>query len=935
MPLYTELTSCQAYLQQYENAPRPTSSVTVYGRDYQSVDIGTGETSVRTVGEEYGTENRDNVLLFAASEGSLTYEIEIPQTGCYCLYFSYLPIPSATSSVSFSVAIDGKVPYDTASRATLNKVFVNDGEQRFDDYGNQIRPAQHQTALWCESALSDTDGMWNEPLCFYLEAGTHEIGFQIEKGWFALDSFTFRNPEPLPDYAACRRASDETAEDTLLRLEGENAACKSDAALFPTADNSSYLVSPASPSRTVYNTIGAGNWRKAGQTISWTIPAAQITRNGWYRVAFKARQNEIRGFCSNRRLYLDGKVPCKELDCIRFPYSNKWQTVIPTDADGNSVELYLTAGEDHTLTLEVIPGDIGASLRRLDTAVRELRTDYRRILMLTSPNPDKYTDYYVHERIPGLLPDFTRLSEELRQIRTEIESLSGSKGSEAAAIERMSVILDACIERPLRIPDYLGQIRDNLTALSAWMYESREQPLEIDYIEIASPDCQFSSSKENPFRQAGFGVQRFFSSFFHDYTALSDDAGEDTIEVWVALGREQALAVKTLTDSLYNPTHETKISVNLVVGGIVEASLAGKGPDAALFLGGEFPVNLAARGLLTDLTQFPDYDKTAAQFAEQAAVPYTYQEGVYGLPLTQSWAMLFYRKDILAELGFDRPPETWDELIAMLPALQRNYMEAGLVLPVVSGTNAAISPATETGHTFAALMLQNGAGYYDAEQTRTTFDSIPAVQAFEKWTDFYTKYSFEQTYDAFSRFRTGEYPLVIADYGFCNQLAAAAPELRGLWDFTSIPGTVQPDGSISHAVNSTSSGAVIFDKCKDKQAAWEYLQWFTSEEVQAEFGLQTESLLGQMGRYAAANTAARQKLPWSAAEQRKLTAAQEELREIPVTPASYAVTRGIMNAFRETVNNHENPRDTLLWYNREINAEITRKRENLGVETQP
>ena len=74
-----------------------------------------------------------------------------------------------------------------------------------------------------------------------------------------------------------------------------------------------------------------------------------------------------------------------------------------------------------------------------------------------------------------------------------------------------------------------------------------------------------------------------------------------------------------------------------------------------------------------------------------------------------------------------------------------------------------------------------------------------------------------------------------------------------------------------------------------------------------------------------------QELSWTKEEQHTLLAAQEELREIPIIPASYAVTRNIMNAFRETVNSHENPRDTLLWYNRDINNEITRKRENLGL----
>ncbi len=439
--------------------------------------------------------------------------------------------------------------------------------------------------------------------------------------------------------------------------------------------------------------------------------------------------------------------------------------------------------------------------------------------------------------------------------------------------------------------------------------------------------------KENLLKSASFGWQKFYASFFEDYTTLTDESDEDTINVWVSLGRDQAQVIKNLVESEFVTETGISVSVNLVVGGVVEATLAGKGPDVALFLGGEFPVNLAARGLLVDLTQFDDYEEITERFQENATVPYQYDGGSYGLPLSQSWAMMFYRKDILSELGFTSAPETWDDLIDMLPALQRNYMYVGLVLPVVSGTNATISAATESGHTFAALLLQSGVSYYNESQTETNFDSIEAVQAFETWTDFYTKYGFEQTYDGFSRFRTGEYPIVIADYTFYNQLSVASPEIKGLWDFTLIPGTVQEDGTVSHAVNSTSSGAVIFNKCSNIEGAWEFIKWFTSTEVQVEYGTQIEGLLGQLGRYTTANVEALSQLSWSKSELETLLAAQSELEEIPIIPASYAVTRNIMNAFRETVNNNENARDTLLWYNRDINAEITRKRENLGLDT--
>jgi len=284
--------------------------------------------------------------------------------------------------------------------------------------------------------------------------------------------------------------------------------------------------------------------------------------------------------------------------------------------------------------------------------------------------------------------------------------------------------------------------------------------------------------------------------------------------------------------------------------------------------------------------------------------------------------MMFYRTDILSELGYDHPPETWDELMKMLPAIQRNYMNAGLVLPPNN-----ISPATEAGHTFAMLMLQNGKSYYNDDLTATSFDSVEAYRCFEQWTDFYAKYSFEQSYDAFSRFRTGEYPIVIANYTFFNQLEEASPEIRGLWDFCQVPGTLRADGTVSHAVNSSGSGAVVFSSAENQEGAWEFVKWFTSTEVQTELGMRLEGLNGLMGRFDTADPQALRQLSWSEDEISRLMDQYEELAEIPIIPSSYAVTRNIMNAFREVVNDGENPRDMLLWYNRDINDEIERKNE--------
>ena len=88
-----------------------------------------------------------------------------------------------------------------------------------------------------------------------------------------------------------------------------------------------------------------------------------------------------------------------------------------------------------------------------------------------------------------------------------------------------------------------------------------------------------------------------------------------------------------------------------------------------------------------------------------------------------------------------------------------------------------------------------------------------------------------------------------------------------------------------------------------------------------------------MGRYATASTEVLTQLAWSSEEADTILTSMDELEEIPIIPASYSVTRNIMNAFREVVNNNENPRDTLMSYNRDINEEIARKRKNLGLDS--
>ena len=920
-------TSYTNYVKKYTNAARPDQTVEVLGKDYDPASVTDAQITVTTVDGE------NDVMQWANQEGSVSWTVNIPETGVYNIKMIYEALESNTNDVEFSLLIDGESPYATASRITLSKRWINESEIKQDSRQNDIRPGQISTPCWQETPLEDIDGLFNEPLEFYMEAGEHTITFESEKAEFAVKSFIFYQYEAPAAYTAPSDSDLTQAQGQKITLEGETAAYKSSRTLYPTADKSSYLTSSAngsSPTKTRYNTIGSGSWTQSTQTVTWEF---NVDKAGYYKIGIRGRQDQMRGMYSNRRLYVNGEVPCLEANQIKFYYDTDWSITTPKSENGDDLYFYLQAGTN-TISLEAVPGEIGEIMGNLDELVYNINSYYRQIRQITGPDPDEYNNYMIDTAIPSIVPDFKEYAKTLRDKKAEIEKLSGSGGTEAETLEKMAIVLDKCIKKPDLIPEMMSQIKDNITSVSSFVNQYREQPLEVDMIEVATSDQDFTSCDKSFFGSLGFGFKGFIGSFFEDYNALSDE-DESAMECWVMLGRDNAEALQQLISSEYNPTAKTKINLKLVQGGIVEATFAGKGPDLALFMGGDFPIQLAARGVLTDLTTFSDFDEVKTRFADDATVLYQYNGGTYGLPCDQTFPMLFYRSDILSEYGIDPATDlnTWDGLLNCPPTLQRNYLEVGFILPVMTSTGGTtqVSAITEPGNTFAMLLLQQGLNYYNEEQTKTTFDTQEAVNAFDTWTKFYTTYSFQQTYDAFTRFRTGDMPVVIQNYTFYNQLSVAAPEIKGCWGFQPVPGTVQEDGTINHAANSNGSGAIIFTKAADQEGAWDFIKWFTSTDAQVKYGNNIESILGTMGRYATANEEALQQLSWTTSEVNLLLDQLNSQVEIPIIPASYGVTRNVMNAFRAVVNDYDNARDTLFWYNKDINDEITRKLEDLGL----
>ena len=200
------------------------------------------------------------------------------------------------------------------------------------------------------------------------------------------------------------------------------------------------------------------------------------------------------------------------------------------------------------------------------------------------------------------------------------------------------------------------------------------------------------------------------------------------------------------------------------------------------------------------------------------------------------------------------------------------------------------------------------------------------------WTGFYSKQSLPAQYTFFQRFRSGEMPIALESYTSYNMLEVAAPELKGLWAMAPIPGLEQADGSIKNTAVASGTCAVMLQNSQNKDAAFRYLDWFTSTDAQVQYGLEIEAVLGSAGRYDTANMQAFEGLPWNTAQAAIIRNEWQGIVEIPQIPGSYYLDRCLTNAFRKTVYSNKNPRETLLSYDRELNAEIQRKREEFHLD---
>lgn len=870
------------------------------------------------------------------------WTITVAESGLYELQIEYLNLFGNDAKIQRKLTIDGLTPFKQANNLSLYRYFAEAGEITVNSIGDEVWPKQNEQLVWQTARVCDGQGVNTDPLRFYLSAGKHEIALSYVDQPVAIGSMAFVSPKTYKTYAEVAAEYEKLGysaapEGTLFKLQGEDSLWRSESVIRRESD-SDPKTEPRSGANRVLNVVGGYRWRLGNASVTWEL---DVPADGLYTIHLKVLQNNDAGMPSFRQIAIDGEIPFEEMKLYSFPYKDSWYGETLHGSDGAPYLYYLTEGK-HTLTMTVKLGAIGEIMRRTETDVQYLGAVQREIVKITGTEPDFNYEYDLYRTMPELSGQLTYLSGRLKECADLLSEISSEKTYMENNYRQIIDTLDSFAEDVDRIPKALSDLDNAQSNLGTYISSMEKCPLAVDYLAVTSPETTFDVVASNVFEKMAVTGENFVSSFTKDYDSvglITDASGTEqtVLDVWMARGTEWGEILKQMADEEFTP--ETGIVINLhvlptgqlstgSVNTIMLSVASHTAPDVAISVEYNLPSEFAFRDAVVDLSQFEDFEEVASQFYDSSLVPYTYQGGIYALPETMDFTCMIYRQDVLTELGLTLP-ETWEELYQkVLPTLYENNMSFSLPVDTSVSSN---SPGALRG--FTMLLLQLGGDYYHDGGASSALDTPEAYKAFKMWTDMYANYEIDAESNFFTRLRTGTMPIGIGNFTTYMQLLTSAPELYGCWSIAPVPGTKQADGSISHAVGTTANTAnIILSQSDKKDAAWQFLKWWMSEDTQIRYGRELEAIFGTGARWNTANVGAFYSLPWDARHAKIIKAQMESAQEQLIVPGGYFTGRHIINAWNRVCINNENVRDALEKAVKDINKELYNKRREFGLE---
>ncbi len=884
-----------------------------------------------TVFTETGTVKEEDSLGYGADVirmekgDSVTLTVSVEKAGLYGLSVDYYCLADKAVSHTVGVKINGEYPFSEARELVLSQLYgTEEWPFRKDSRGNEITPDTILRHEWQSRLLKSVRQGEQDALLFFLEEGENEILLTVEKSSILLGKVSVLSLPEAVDYDTYRSGlPDAEGGKALVSLEAERIWRKNTTSTRPVATRD-VEVSPYLASRKLMSVVGGATWNQNGQTLYYEF---DIDTPGWYSVALKYKQNEKANTVVRRTLTLDGELPFAEARGVAFESSNSWIVRDFGDEDG-AFRFYLEAGT-HRLGLEADSTEMNPLMDVISAQIDKIADIAVEVKKVTGGSDDVNRDWEILTFIPELRDELNSLADNLEDVMEELIRLNlGDDGnSDISNLEIVISRLRKLADDPDELPNNLSSFSEGSSSVSQMLgtvLESiQKSPMTLDCIYIHQEDSELPKYKVGVLRKVWEEV-RYFADDLFSGEAEKQEEYDMTIDVWVNRAVTYVNELQTMTDAYFTPETGIKVNFSLMKdeNKLILANTTNSQPDAALGLSIHLPYDLAIRGVLADLRQFEGFEETAGQFAPGALLTNVYEDGVYALPETQDFFVLYYRKDLLEALGI-QIPDTWDEVLGILPVLQRYGMN--FYIPLASSSSFKTFSAT------TPFFLQYGGAIYEEDGMTVAVNNENGLAAMKFMTDLFTIYGLPtEVADFYQSFRNGTIPIGVAPFSTYLKLEAAAAELAGKWDIAVMPGMRNADGVVERWATGGGTTGAIFSKSEKQEATWEFFKWWLSAKTQERFGTQMQLLYGDTYMWNTANVEAFAELPIADAHKEVIADQRKWLHEFVKTPASYMIEREISNVWNAVVFNGENVRSTLDDAAILMNQELARKWEEFG-----
>ena len=322
---------------------------------------------------------------------------------------------------------------------------------------------------------------------------------------------------------------------------------------------------------------------------------------------------------------------------------------------------------------------------------------------------------------------------------------------------------------------------------------------------------------------------------------------EETLSVW-AMG-EEGIRLKHVAKDFEKEHPGVKVNIQTIPWGAANekltTSIVGELPPDVSQMGTTWMAKFAAMKAFEPLTKYIESSAILKKenFFDGSWNTCVYKNNLYGIPWYVDTRVLFYRSDLLNEVGYDNAPKNLDELI-----------DAGIKIKNLSidiNGNGKIDekdkhyplnlPVTDPGAlNYSTFVWQNNGNFLTDDGTQSLVLKKETKEALQ----FYLRLFQEgicgvrasQDIKLEMAFRSGYFAMFIGGTWMINNLNKYVPGLSGKWNVSLVPG--------KHEHTSFVGGCnwVIFRNSQKKDLAWKWIEFMSRPDIQVNWFKIADSL---------------------------------------------------------------------------------------------